>query len=417
MDKAKSKPFDISKRSIWNAYKRVKANSGTAGVDDQTMQRFEERLKDNLYKLWNRMSSGSYFPRAVLRVEIPKNDGGKRPLGIPTVEDRIAQMAVKHHLEPMLEPHFHPDSYAYRPGKSALQAVGVTRKRCWKFDWVLDLDIKGCFDNLHHDLIMKSVRHHTDCEWVLLYIERWLKAPVQLRDGSLEQPKKGTPQGGVISPLLMNLYLHYAFDEWMRRTHPDILFERYADDIIAHCSSEDEARGLKGEIEDRLAECGLELHPDKTKIVYCKSSSRDGNAPEVQFDFLGYSFQPRNAKSRRGDFFTAYSPAMSNKAGKEVRTEMNSWAILKLTSLSIEDLSRRFNPTLRGWLNYYGRYRKSGTYATFRHFNRILERWTMKKFKRFRRRKRQARLWLQRIARKHPQLFAHWQKLALLPAG
>lgn len=413
MDKARPKPFQIPKRAVWNAYKRVKANSGAAGVDGQTTNEFDKGLKDNLYKLWNRMSSGSYFPEAVLRVEIEKSDGGTRPLGIPTVTDRTAQMVVKGYLEPLLEPCFHQDSYAYRPGRSTLQALGVARMRCWEHDWVLDMDIKGCFDNLDHDLIMKAVRHHTDCKWVLLYIERWLKAPVQMPDGTLHNPVKGVPQGGVISPLLMNLYLHYAFDAWMERTCKNIPFERYADDIVAHCGSEEQAQWLWKAVDERLASCGLQLHPQKTKVVYCRDSNRKGDYPDKTFDFLGYTFRPRKAKSRKGDFFVAFSPAMSRKAAKAVRKVMRSWGVHKRSDLSLESISRMFNPILRGWYHYFSRYRKSGTYTVFMHFNRVLVRWALRKFKRFKKSKRRAKKWLGRIACKEPQRFAHWSEPAL----
>ena len=274
---SEAKPFIISKRLVWEAYKRVKANDGAAGVDKQTIKEFEEDLKNNLFKLWNRMSSGSYFPQPVLRVEIPKDDGGKRLLGIPTVTDRIAQTVVKQLLEPELERHFHPDSYGYRPNKSAQQAVGVARQKCWLNDWVLDLDIKGFFDSIDHELLMRAVRKHTDCKWVILYIERWLKVPVQMADSTLCNREKGTPQGGVISPLLANLFLHYAFDMWMRKNCPHISFERFADDVVCHCTSEAQAKWLKVMIEERFAECRLELHPQKTKIVYCKDDDRRGS--------------------------------------------------------------------------------------------------------------------------------------------
>jgi RNA-directed DNA polymerase len=233
----KAKPFLIPKRLVYEAYKQVKANKGAAGVDHQSLHNFEENLEGNLYKLWNRLSSGSYFPPPVLGVWIPKGDGNQRLLGVPSISDRIAQTAVKLMLEPLVEPYFHEDSYGYRPNKSALDAVGVTRKRCWSNDWVIDLDIKGFFDNLNHGLVMKSVKKHIKESWVLLYIERWLKAPMQL-DGELVKRDKGTPQGGVISPLLANLFMHYAFDEWMRRKHPFIQFERFADDgVPTHLSS------------------------------------------------------------------------------------------------------------------------------------------------------------------------------------
>jgi group II intron reverse transcriptase/maturase len=269
-----AKPFSITKRQVWEAYKRVKANRGGAGVDGQTLLEFEEDLENNLYKLWNRLSSGSYQPPPVKRVEIPKADGGIRPLGIPTVADRIAQMVVKQVLEPALEKQFHPDSYGYRPGKSAHQAIWRARKRCWDNDWVVDLDIKGFFDNLDQTLLMRAVRHHTQDNWVVLYIERWLKAPVQLPDGTRQERTKGTPQGGVISPLLANLYLHYAFDLWMQRSYPSIRFERYADDAVCHCRTQAEAEHLKEALKRRFAECGLELHPEKTRVIYCKDDDR-----------------------------------------------------------------------------------------------------------------------------------------------
>ncbi len=209
MDKAK--PFCISKEEVWEAYKRVKANQGGAGVDWQSIASYEGELANNLYKLWNRLSSGSYFPPPVRRVEIPKGDGGRRPLGIPTVADRVAQTVVKGRLEEQVEKLFHPDSYGYRPGKPAIQAIGVARERCWRSNWVLDVDIKGFFDNIDHELLMRAVRKHANCQWVVLYVERWLKAPVQLADGTLVNPGKGTPQGGVISPLLAHIYAWESF--------------------------------------------------------------------------------------------------------------------------------------------------------------------------------------------------------------
>jgi RNA-directed DNA polymerase len=268
------KSFEISKRVVWEAYKRVKANGGASGVDGQTLEMFEEKLKDNLYKLWNRMSSGSYCPPAVRYVDIPKSDGKTRTLGIPTVTDRIAQMVVKMCFEPMVEPHFHPDSYGYRPGRSAHEALGRARERCWRYDWCIDLDIKGFFDNLDHELVMRAVSKHTDCKWILLYVGRWLKVPGQQKDGMLTERDRGTPQGGVISPLLANLFLHYAFDKWMERNHPRNPFERYADDVVAHCRTEKEANELKEAITRRMERCKLELHPEKTRIVYCKDDDR-----------------------------------------------------------------------------------------------------------------------------------------------
>lgn len=317
MDKAK--PFCISKREVWTAYKRVKANGGAAGVDDQTIAEFEKDLSNNLYRLWNRMSSGSYLPPPVRRVDIPKGDGGTRPLGIPTVSDRIAQTVVKQYLEPLVEPVFHGDSYGYRPGRSAHDALAVARQRCWRHDWVLDLDIKGFFDNIDWELLMRAVRRHTDSAWVLLYIERWLRAPVSMPDGTLVGRERGTPQGGVVSPILANLFLHYAFDRWMKENNPDIPFERYADDVICHCRSEAQARSLRQALEARLAMCKLELHPQKTKIVYCKDTNRLNSHPEQRFDFLGFTFRPRQSMNRTGNLFVSFSPAVSDKAAKAMR--------------------------------------------------------------------------------------------------
>lgn len=404
-----AKSFNISKRVVWDAYKRVKANRGGAGVDAQSIQDFEVDLKDNLYKLWNRMASGSYFPPPVRRVEIPKKDGGQRPLGIPTVSDRIAQMVVKIVFEPKVEPYFHPDSYGYRPGKSAAQAVGVARERCWRYDWVVDMDIRGFFDNMDHDLLMRAVRKHTDCKWITLYIERWLKAPVQLVDGTLVERDKGTPQGGVVSPLLANLFMHYAFDRWMRRDYPRIPFERYADDAVVHCQSEAEAKTLKGDIEERLANCGLELHPDKTKIVYCQDGQRKVTYPIVKFDFLGFGFQPRQSKARWGNLFLNFSPAVSAKAAKSIRQTIRSWKIHRWTQLSIEELAASFNPVLRGWINYYGRYYKSWLAPILWQLDYALVRWAKRKYKRLKGSQRKARAWVRRLAQRQPRLFAHWQ--------
>ncbi len=381
---SKAKPFSISKRVVYKAYKRVKANKGAAGVDEESIADFEKDLKNNLYKIWNRMSSGSYFPPPVRIVEIPKDDRSQRKLGVPTVADRISQMVVKIYFEPEVEPYFHPDSYGYRPKKSAIKAVGVARKRCWRYDWVLDLDIKGFFDNIDHGLMMRAVRKHTKCKWILLYVERWLKAPAQLEDGTLVERDKGTPQGSVISPLLANLFLHYAFDEWMRRNYPDVNFERYADDVIVHCRSEKQAQSLKAVIEKRLGECKLELHPEKTKIVYCKDDNRRGSYPHEKFDFLGYEFRSRGAKNRFGKCFVNFSPAIRPKAAKKVRDVIRSWKVHRMSDKSIEDISRIFNPVIRGWVTYYGRYYKTALYPLFDQLNCALRNWAKRKYKRFR---------------------------------
>jgi RNA-directed DNA polymerase len=406
---SEAKPFVISKWEVMEAYKRVKANQGAAGVDEESIADFERELKDNLYRIWNRMSSGSYFPPPVRTVEISKASGGKRQLGIPTVSDRIAQMVVKSRLEPEIDPLFHPDSYGYRPGKSAQDAVGQARQRCWQFDWVIDLDIKGFFDNIDHELMMRAVRKHAKDPWAVLYISRWLKAPAQDEEGRLTGRGKGTPQGGVISPLLANLFLHYAFDVWMRKQYSQIPFERYADDAIVHCRTEAEAQKVRAAIAARMEECRLELHPVKTKIVYCKDDNRRRRYPHEKFDFLGYGFQPRRSKNRFGKYFISFSPAISDKAGKAIREEIQGWKLPLRSDKAIEDLSRMFNPKIRGWLQYYGQYYRSALYPYMRQLDRSLAHWAHRKYKKLRGHLRRAQHWIARISRRDPKLFAHWQ--------
>lgn len=406
-----AKPFSISKWEVFEAYKHVKANQGAAGVDGESIAEFEEKWKDNLYKIWNRLSSGSYFPPPVREKEIDKRDGGKRTLGIPTVGDRIAQAVVKARLEPEMDQKFHDDSYGYRPKRSALDAVGQARKRCWEFDWVLDMDIKGFFDNIDHTLLMNAVKRHTQEKWILLAIERWLTAPMQAKDGHLKPRAKGTPQGGVISPLLANLFLHYAFDEWMRIHHPQIRFERYADDVIVHCRTEAEAQVIHKAITERMTTCKLELHPQKTKIVYCKDSNRRGAYANEKFDFLGYTFRPRKAKTRSGTYFVSFSPGISDKARKSIREKIQEWALYKRSDLMIEDLARWINPIVRGWLTYYGRYYRSELYGIMHQIDQILSRWAMRKYKNLRGRVYKVWGWIHRIKRKAPNLFAHWQMI------
>jgi len=405
----KAKPFEISKKVVLEAWKEVKANRGAAGVDKKSIADFEMDLKNNLYKIWNRMSSGSYFPPPVRTVGIPKKSGGERLLGIPTVADRVAQTVAKTYLEPLVEPYFHKDSYGYRPGKSAIQAVGVTRKRCWRYDWVLEFDIKGLFDNINHDLLIRAVRKHTNCKWMLLYIDRWLKAPFQRQDGTLVQREKGTPQGGVISPLLANLVLHYVFDKWMERNYSQVPFCRYADDGVVHCRSEAEALRLRENLEARFGEYNLELHPEKTSIVYCKDDNRRDEYPNTSFDFLGFAFRPRRSKNRWGKYFINFTPAVSNKAAKVMRQKARRWKIHLRSDMSLDEVSRMLGPIIRGWISYYGSFYKSALYPILRHLNRMLVRWAMRKFKRFRRHHRRAEYWLGEIAQRQPWLFPHWQ--------
>jgi group II intron reverse transcriptase/maturase len=405
----KAKSFEIPKKLVWVAFQLIKSNGGAAGIDGQTIEDFEKSLKDNLYKLWNRMSSGSYFPSAVRRVEIPKKNGGKRPLGIPTVTDRIAQMVAKLVLEPLLEPHFHEDSYGYRPNKSAHQALEKARQRCWQNDWVLDLDIKGFFDSIDPELMLKAVRWHKPPRWVELYIQRWLAVPAQDDQGTIYARDKGTPQGAVVSPLLANLYLHYAFDMWMKRTYPSVGFERYADDIVIHCRSLTEAQELKQRIELRLAECKLTVSQDKTKIIYCKDSNRKGKHESIEFDFLGFSFRPRLAKNKQGKFFVSFSPAISRKAEKALRDEMRSWKLHLRADKDLDYLSGVFNPKLRGWIQYYGKFRISALRGLCAMFQNILVKWAKKKFKSLNRSWQRARDLIDTIARKRPTMFIHWE--------
>jgi len=403
------KPFRIEKRQVYEAYKAVKANRGAAGVDGQTLEMFEKDLARNLYKIWNRMSSGAYFPPPVRAVSIPKKTGGERVLGVPTVSDRIAQMVVKQMIEPDLELLFLPDSYGYRPMKSALDAVGVTRQRCWKYDWVLEFDIKGLFDNLPHDLLLKAVRKDVKCNWALLYIERWLTAPVE-KNGEVIERTRGTPQGGVVSPILSNLFLHYAFDVWMTRVHPDLPWCRYADDGLVHCRTEQEAEALMAELQARLAECGLQMHPTKTQIVYCKDNRRREMYPTVKFDFLGYQFRPRQvATSQRNEFFCGYTPAASPAALKSMRATIKSLNIPRQTPGTLAEIAKQINPLLRGWIAYYGRFSRSALVSLADYVNRKLKAWIMRKYKRFRFHKTRASQFLRQLARDRRDLFVHWQ--------
>jgi RNA-directed DNA polymerase len=416
--KLQDKPFQIAKTAVWEAYVRVKANKGAAGVDEQSIAAFEADRDRNLYKIWNRMSSGSYFPPPVKAVEIPKAGGkGVRVLGVPTVADRIAQTVVKMYLEPKVEPIFHPDSYGYRPGKSALDAVGACRVRCWRADWVIDLDIRAFFDTVPWDLVLKAVAHHTDQAWILLYVERWLKAPLQRQDGTLVARDHGTPQGSAISPLLANVFMHYAFDAWMVREFPSIRFERYCDDAVVHCRSERQARQVRDAIAARLAQVGLELHPDKTRIVYCKDADRPGSLEHEKFTFLGYEFRPRLAKNRHGKHFVSFLPAVSTDAKKAMATEIRSWGLGRRSDKSLDDLARMFNSIVQGWINYYGRFYKSELLYFLRRLNNHLVRWATRKYhKRLRNKERRAMAWLAEIARRSPRLFAHW-RLGARPDG
>jgi RNA-directed DNA polymerase len=407
---SRSKPFEISKQLVWEAYRKVAANKGAAGVDRQSIEEFEQDLKNNLFKLWNRMSSGTYFPPPVRAVEIPKKGGGTRVLGVPTVSDRIAQTVVTMVLEPQVEPVFHPDSYGYRPGRSALQALAVTRVRCWKNDWVVDLDIKAFFDTIDHSLIMKAVAHHTDLSWVLLYVRRWLATPMQYPDGTQTARYRGSPQGSAISPLLANLFMHYAFDAWMARTYPGVTFERYCDDVVVHCRSKAQAVTVRDAIGVRMEAVGLQLHPNKTRMVYCKDSGRKGSAEFEQFTFLGYTFRPRLAKSTKNNtFFVSFSPAVSRDAQVRIRSTIRGWRIHRRSDLTFAEIVAHVNRHVAGWIAYYGRFYKSALYAALRGLNAYLMRWAKRKFKNLRRSSKRAWLALKAIYDRAPGMFAHWK--------
>jgi RNA-directed DNA polymerase len=407
--RSKDRPFAIPKQAVMEAFRKVRANQGGPGVDGCTIEEFESDWKNRLYVMWNRMSSGSYFPPPVKAVEVPKPHGrGVRTLGVPTVGDRVAQTVVAMELEKVVERKFHPSSYGYRPGRSALDAVGACRERCFTHPWVLDCDIAGFFDNVPHDLIVKAVEANTDQKWVLLYVKRWLKAPMQWEDGTLEQRDRGTPQGSAISPLLANLFLHYAFDKWMAREFPSLPFERYCDDIVVHCFTEKQTQYVWERITARLGEVGLELHPEKTKIVHCAQDGRNASFECTAFTFLGYTFQIRTAQRKDGSIFNGFLPAVSKDAMKKMSREVHRWRLHRWTTLSLKELAAWVNMVVPGWLNYYGRFYRTALMPFLRRINAYILRWARKKYRRLRSFKR-ALAWWKRVTESDPRLFTHWQ--------
>lgn len=406
--KSQIKPFEISKWEVKEAWEEVRANRGAPGVDGQSIDDFEADLRNNLYRVWNRMSSGSYFPPPVRAVAIPKpHGGGERMLGIPAVADRVAQTVVTRHLMRRVDPVFHPDSFGYRPGRSALDAVEKCRERCWKRDWVVEFDISQFFDSVPWNLLIKAVEAHTDAVWVRLYVRRWLAAPLEMPDGTLLERERGTPQGAPVSPVLANLFLHYAFDAWMVREFPGVWFERYADDAVLHCVTERQARQVLAALGDRMAEVGLRLHPAKTRIVYCKDGKRHLSYEHVAFTFLGFTFRARSSRSRHGRLFLSFEPAVSKDALKKMGHRVRSWHLHTRSDLSFQELARWINPVLAGWINYYGRFRPRELHPLLARINAYLVRWIRQKYKRLAPH-RKALAKLQEIAHRYPRMFAHW---------
>ena len=396
---------------IWEAYKKVRANKGSAGVDSISMEEFDANRSKHLYKLWNRMASGSYFPPMVKQVEIPKKDGNVRKLGIPTISDRVGQMVVKMYIEPRLEKVFSTNSYGYRPYRNAHQALTAVRTNCWKTDWVIDLDIKGFFDNIDHSKLMLAIERHVPENWAKLYIARWLASPVLTKTGEIIINKgKGTPQGGVISPLLANLFLHYGFDKWLEQNDPTVNYSRYADDVIVHCRSQQHAEQILQAIRNRMSQIGLELHPKKTKIVYCKDYRRQQKYPVVKFDFLGYSFQPRTSKSKKTKrLFLGFDCAISISSKKRIADKLGELKVHRMTAKSIVGIAKHLNPMIRGWIRYYGKFRISMLHKVFKLLNNRLVRWARKRYKRYKTSIKRAYRWFARVQEQFPNLFYHWQ--------
>ena len=407
--KEQAKSIPITKTMVWDAYKKVKNNKGSAGIDRQSLEDFDKIRSKELYKLWNRLASGSYFPPAVKRVEIRKTDGKTRPLGIPTVSDRIGQEVIKTLLEPRLDAEFLESSYGYRPNKSALSVVKKVQENVRKHSWAIDLDIKEFFENVNHELIYKALKPHVSEKWMLLYIRRWLEAPVQFPDGTLVPSSgRGTPQGGVISPLLANLFMHYCFDKWLQIHFSEIEMVRYADDIIVHCRTQQEAARILAAIRRRLRDCGLTAHPEKTKIVYCKKSGRNLKGFPVQFDFLGFSFRPIQLKLKRGGSFLQFDCIMSRKSKVRITQELRKLKFHNKTQRTIQDLALLLNPKIRGWLNYYGKINRRCLRPVFYYLHHRMLKWVLNKYKRFKRSKVKAARWLRWVYKSYPNLFYHW---------
>ena len=405
-----SKGIPITRSMVWHAYKKVRKNKGVGGVDGKSLKAFRRNQEDNLYKLWNRLTSGSYFPQAVKEVSIKKSSGGERKLGIPTVEDRIAQQVIKNYLEDRFEQEFHENSYGYRPMKSSHQAIDQVRVNVRKHDWVIDMDIKGFFDEVSHELLMKALERHVGEKWAKMYIERWIEAPIEKESKErVYREGKGTPQGGVISPLLGNLFLHYVFDKWMGKEYPHLKFVRYADDIIVHCNTKEESEKVLTAIKSRMAACQLELHEKKTKIVFCKKYKKRSPIKEVKFDFLGFSFQPRPSATKAGRMFLGYDCAISQSSKNKIITKIRETKFQRWTNRSIEEIAEFFNAKIRGWINYYGKFRKHKLNGVFRVLeSRIIE-WARRRYKHLNKSYIKAMKWFYRFKKNNVDLFVHWK--------
>jgi len=403
------KTIPIEYEWVVQAYQKVRQGGKASGIDNESWTDFEKQTDRNLYVIWNRLASGSYYPQPLREVEIPKKDGRKRKLGIPTLRDRIAQQVVKEYMEARIDKTFHKNSYGYRPLKSTHQAIEEVRQNCYKQDWVIDMDISSFFDEIDHELMLRAVSHVMEEKWVKMYIERWLKMPVQQSDGSLKQKQgKGTPQGGVISPLLANLYLHFTLDAWLSKHYRSVSFVRYADDIIIHCKSKEEAEEVLKAVKERLAEVKLRIKEEKTSIIYCKDYRRKEKQEKVKFDFLGFSYQPRGRKSKvDGKLFMAFTAEISQTSQKKIKGEIRSAKIWSYTQIEISEIAKHFNPKIRGWINYYGIYSKRSLRNVMMIIERKLMKWISKKYKINGYRKTVKKLKM--IKQGNPKLFYHWQ--------
>ncbi len=404
------KTVPITYQMVVEAYAKVKQGGKATGIDDESWSDFEIKgAEKQLYVIWNRMASGSYFPQGVREVEIPKKDGKTRTLGIPTIRDRIAQQVVKRYMEQRIDAHFHPQSYGYRPLKSAKQAIEQVRQNCLQQDWVIDMDISKFFDEIDHDLMLKAVEAMLPEKWIKVYVQRWLQMQVVKADGTVvDRAKKGTPQGGVISPLLANLFLHFGLDKWLEQNYPQVKFVRYADDAVVHCQSKVEAQQLLAAIEQRLKRIGLQLNEAKTKIVYCKDYRRRQNHEHVQFGFLGFSFQPRSAQSKFGNgHFTAFVPEISKENQKKIRENIRETVNWRNTSQRVEQIAAILNSKLRGWLNYFEMYGKRQLDKTMLYLQTKLLKWLKRKHKQG---AMKCSRQLQTLQQQKPTLFYHWER-------